>query len=312
MSAPPRVIEEATGSPLEGTPPMSRRLLSGLAVAGYLLAWIFVRQRVDVGLGPLFANLVDAVFLLPIAAVIRILGPAIGHRRNAWWLLLVPLFNIMVAAAVIYRLAGLPYRPWAGTLLPYEWTRGIRLAVAAGILISLGALAFSLPLQQWPVERTLDGAVAKKLAVSNRSALSGTSRVLMVFDRGEEAVALVETTVPGERPRFRAWWFSPDRSWWRTGWRLEDDSAAGSGYVLGEPHCADDFYDWCRVGLPPEATGFTVEFENGRTATGTASGGLGVAFIRPSAPPVRVVAYDQLGQVIADYPLAASTPASPG
>ena len=312
MSAPPRVIEGLAGArlPPEEPPPVRRRILGGLAVAGYLIMWTVARQWAATGFGPLFANLADACFLLPVAVLIRKLGPAIGYRRNAWWLLLIPLFNIMVAAGVIYRVVGLPYRPWAGTLLPYEWTRGFRAAVAAGVLITLVALGLSLPAQQWPIERTLDGAVAKKLAASNRSSLSGTSRVLMVFDRGEEAVALVETTVAGESPRFRAWWFQPDHSWWRTGWRLEDDSIAGSSYVLGEPHCADDFYDWCRVGLPREATGFVMEFENGRTAAGTASGGLGVVFIRPSAPPVRVVAYDQLGRLIADYPVV-DDPATP-
>ncbi|HYN98817.1 MAG TPA: hypothetical protein VEU28_04015 [Actinomycetota bacterium] len=315
MSAPPRVIKPVSSSdhlPKVPPPPRGRRLLGGLAVAAYLLVWAFVRYRAQVTLGPLFGHLVDALFLLPIVAVVHAAGPAIGHRRNAWLLLFIPLFNIMVAAGVIYRLVTLPHRPWSGTLLPDEWTRGFRLAVGAGILITVGAIGYSAPLQQWPVERTLDEAVAQKLAASNRSPLNATSRLLMVFDRGDEAVALVHTTSAGEEPMFRAWWFRPESCWWRTGWRLDDDSVAGAEYVVGTPECSDDFHDWCRVGLPKEATGFVMEFENGRSATGVAFDGLGVAFVRPSAPPVRVVAYDRLGQVIADYPVAGYAPGAGG
>lgn len=296
-------MEQAAGAdpPGEALPPLSRRLLGGAAVAVYLLIWTVVRHRFNTGYGLMFGHLVDAAFLVPVLVLIRTAGPAIGHRRNAWWLLFVPIFNLLVVSAVIYRLALLPNKPWAGTLLPHAWTRAVKLSVVAGVLITLLAVAYSVPQQRWPLEGTLDDAVARKLDGSNSSALPSTSRLLMVFDRGDEAVALVETIENGEDPIFRAWWFHPVRSWWRNSWRPDDDSIAGAPSVVGIPQCSGDFRDWCRVGLPQEATGFVIEFENGRQATGTASGGLGVAFVRPSAPPVRVVAYDGLGQVIADY-----------
>jgi hypothetical protein len=303
MSSPPIVIEQAGGAepPGEALPPLSRRLLGGAAVIAYLLIWVVVRHRFNVRYGLMFGHLVDAAFLVPVLVLIRTAGPAIGHRRSAWWLLFVPIFNLLVVSAVIYRLAILPHKPWSGTLLPHAWTRAVKLSVAAGVVITLLAMAYSLPQQNWPLEQTLDDAVANRLDASNRSPRSSTSRLLMVFDRGDEAVALVETVENGDDPIFRAWWFQPVRSWWRNGWRLDTDSVAGARSVVGIPQCSDDFHDWCRVGLPQVATGFVIQFENGRQATGTASGGLGVAFVRPSAPPVRVVAYDSLGRVIADY-----------
>jgi hypothetical protein len=284
MSSPPIVIEQAGGAepPGEALPPLSRRLLGGAAVIAYLLIWVVVRHRFNVRYGLMFGHLVDAAFLVPVLVLIRTAGPAIGHRRSAWWLLFVPIFNLLVVSAVIYRLAILPHKPWSGTLLPHAWTRAVKLSVAAGVVITLLAMA-------------------NRLDASNRSPRSSTSRLLMVFDRGDEAVALVETVENGDDPIFRAWWFQPVRSWWRNGWRLDTDSVAGARSVVGIPQCSDDFHDWCRVGLPQVATGFVIQFENGRQATGTASGGLGVAFVRPSAPPVRVVAYDSLGRVIADY-----------
>ncbi len=301
MSSPPIVIEQAggTGPPKEALPPLGRRLLGSAAVVAYLLIWTLVRHRFNTGYGLMFGHLVDVAFLLPILVLIRTAGPATGHRRSAWWLLFLPVFNIFLASAVIYRLAILPHKPWEGNVFPHEWTKGFKLSVAAGVVITLVAVAYSLPQQSWPLERTLDDAVAGRLGASNGS--SSASRLLMVFDRGDEAVALVETVENGDDPIFRAWWFEPVRSWWRNGWRLDTDSVAGAPSVVGIPQCSDDFHDWCRVGLPREATGFVIEFENGRQATGTASGGLGVAFVRPSAPPVRVVAYDRLGEVIADY-----------
>lgn len=304
MSSPPSVIDQATGTALskDPVPPLGRRLLASAAVVAYVGIWVVVRHRFNVGYGLMFGHLVDAAFLLPIVLLIRMGGPAIGHRRNAWWLLFLPVFNVLLAAGVVFRLALLPHKPWAGTLVPEEWSRGFKLAAAAGLLFTLAVVAFNLPQQQWPLEHTLDEAVAGKLEKANRSPLASTSRLLMVFDRGDEAVALVETTETGEDPIFRAWWFEPVRSRWRNSWRLDTDSVAGARSVIGIPHCSEDFHDWCRVGLPQDATGFTMEFENGRQATGTASDGLGVAFVRPSSPPVRVVAYDRLGKTIGDYP----------
>jgi hypothetical protein len=311
MKSPLTVTEEpaaetAATDPPEPQPPRTRRFLAGLAVAAYYVFWAGTRQGLADDFGPLFALAADAAFALPVAGAVRGFGPFIGYRRNAWLLFLLPVFGLLILAGAVYRLALLPFKPWTGTMVPHDWTRGFKVAVGLGICFWVAMLAFTIPRQQWPLERTLDDAVARKLAAANREVYGPRSRLLAVFDRGEEALALVEVTAHGQDPIFRAWWFEPHRSWWRTGWRLDTDSIAGTTTVLGDPTCSDDFYDWCRVGLPVDATGFTMEFENGRTATGSASDGLGVAFVRPSAPPVRVVAYDSLGRVVADYPVGNS------
>jgi hypothetical protein len=312
MKAPLTVTENTAAgtapvdTPESPTPPRIRRFLAGIAVAAYYLFWAVTHQGLADDFGPVFALMADIAFVLPMAGVVRSFGPSIGYRRNAWLLFLLPVFGLLILAGAIYRLALLPFKPWTGTLVPYDWTRGFKAAVALGTCFWVALLAFSVPRQQWPLERTLDDAVARKLTAANREALGPHSRLLAIFDRGEEALALVEVTTEGQDPIFRAWWFEPHRSWWRTGWRLDTDSIAGTTTVLGDPKCSDDFHDWCRVGLPESASGFTMEFENGRTATGSASDGLGVAFVRPSAPPVRVIAYNSLGQVVADYPVGNS------
>src|SRR5687768_15229530 len=113
MSSPPIVIEQAGGAgpPKEALPPLSRRLLGGAAVVVYLVIWAVVRHRFNTGYGLMFGHLVDVAFLLPILVLIRTAGPATGHRRSAWWLLFVPVFNLLVVSTVIYRLTILPHRP---------------------------------------------------------------------------------------------------------------------------------------------------------------------------------------------------------
>ncbi len=297
MKQPPD--SEVVGS--TGLVPLRKQLLGALAVAAYFMFWALLRQNLQKNYGPVFGVVGDLAFFFPIVAVVRNLGPAIGYRRNAWLLVLIPGFGFFVVAGVIYRLVQLPHGREDEEILPHEWTRGFRVAVGVGLFITAGFWVFAVVEQSWPVERPLEVAVAKKLDALQGDPFISDVHLMTVFDRREEALALVRVNSDGEVPTFRAWWFEPVRSWWRSGWRLEDESVAGTPSVVGDVRCSDDFHDWCRVGLPQDASGFVMEFENGGRATGSVFEGLGVAFVRPSSPPVRVVAYDGLGRTVADF-----------
>ena len=143
--------------------PIRRRLIAGLAVALYFTFWALSRQQMEKNFGPVFGVVADLLFFFPIVFLVRSLGPVVGHRRNAWLLVFIPLFGFFVVGGAIYRLVLLPHRPWEGTVLPHDWTRGFRVAVALGLCVCAGFWVLAVSKQSWPIERTIDDAVAKKL-----------------------------------------------------------------------------------------------------------------------------------------------------